>query len=91
MHIVVVFPHRAVVKIRREKIQAFTCTLTYVIKYDVMIHPLVPKYRKDFVGKLIVSNSTHSLYRLVKPANNPSGREVIMFEDKSLAETLDIF
>ena len=60
LHIVVVFPHRAVVKIRREKIQACTCTLTYVIKY-VMIHPLVPKYRKDFVGKLIMFNSTQSV------------------------------
>ena len=61
LHIDVVFPHSAVVKIRREKIQACTCTLTYVIKYDVMIHLLVPKYRKDFVGKLIMFNSTHSL------------------------------
>ena len=61
LHIVVVFPHGAVVKIRPEKIQACTCTLTYVIKYDVMIHPLVPKYRKDFVGKLIMFNSTQSV------------------------------
>ena len=40
--------------------------------------------RKNFVHKLCLFHGTHSLIRLISLANNPFGKEMIAFEDKSL-------
>lgn len=39
---------------------------------------------RDFGGELGIFHGTHSLTRSTGLANNPSGREVIAFEDKFL-------